>query len=103
MGDRRLVIPVIIGVMVLAVAGFNDLTSAEKENDFFCNPNVDNGHVRCSAIPSIGDRGLFILDSQNKCPIDVSFIIENKMVVTFGNHPDCKFNDGFKLALIIDA
>jgi len=102
MGDRRLVIPIIIGIGILGVTGFYQYTNAETITDFVCTPNVKNGHVNCTSTPTIGDSGLFILDSENRCPIDVIFTLKNKFVVQFQDHPDCKFNEGFRLALTID-
>ena len=95
-------ISVIAGVFVLGVAGFYQFSDAEIETEFVCNPNQKNGHVVCSESPEIGERGLFFIDSKNSCPIDVSFIIENRMVVEFGDSPDCKYNEGLTLALTID-
>jgi len=102
MGYSKLVIPVILGIFVLGAASVYQFSSAEIEPDFLCNPNAKNGHVICSTQPKFGDHGLFILDSKNSCPIDVTFIIQNQMVVEIRDNPDCKFNDGFTLALIID-
>jgi len=95
-------ISVIIGVFVLGVAGFYQYSAAEIQIDFICDPNVKNGHVMCSVPPKMGDHGLFVLDSENSCPIDVTFIIENRMAVEIQDSPDCKFNDGFMLALTMD-
>ena len=89
-------------VFVLGVTGFYQYSNAEIQTDFLCNPNAINGHVICSVPPKVGDHGLFVLDSQNSCRIDVNFIIENQMVVEFRDSSDCKFNDGFILALTID-
>ena len=97
-----LAISVIAGVSLLGVTGFYPYSNAEIQTDFLCNPNAKNGHVICSVLPKVGDHGLFVLDSQNSCPFDVTFIIENQMVVEFRDSSDCKFNDGFILALTID-
>ena len=102
MGDRRLAIPIIIGILVLGVAGLYQYTNADNQTDLVCTPNDQNGHVNCSTIPTMGDHGLLIFDSQNSCPIDVTFTLENKFVVKFSGHPDCKYNDGFTLALTLD-
>ncbi len=102
MGDSRIAIPIILGIVVLGVAGLYQYTNAENHTDFVCTANSQNGHVNCSNPPTIGDSGLFILDSENSCPIDVTFTLENRFVVKFGDHPDCKFNDGFTLALTLD-
>jgi hypothetical protein len=97
-----LTITVIAGIFVLVGVGFYPYSNAEMETDFVCNPNGKNGHVICSVEPKVGDHGLFAFDSKNSCPIDVTFIIENQMVVKFRDSQDCKFNDGFTLALTID-
>jgi len=97
-----LAISIMAGVFVLGVTEFYPYSNAEIQTDFLCNPNAKNGHVICSVPPKVGDHGLFVLDSQNSCPIDVTFIIENLMAVEIRDSPDCKFNDGFILALTID-
>jgi len=97
-----LAISVIAGVFVFGVTGFYQYSNAEIQTDFLCIPNAKNGHVICSVPPKVGEHGLFVLDSQNSCPIDVTFIIETQMVVEIRDSPDCKFNDGFILALTID-
>ena len=102
MGYLLLTIPVIIGILILGNTGVYQYSNAEIQTDFLCNPNAENGHVICSPLPNVGDRGLFVLDSKNSCPIDVTFIIENMMVVVIRDSPDCKFNDGFTLVLTID-
>ena len=102
MGYVILAISVIIGVLVLGIPGIYQYSNAEIQTDFRCNPNAENGHVTCSPSPNVGDRGLFILDSKHSCPIDVTFIIEDLMVVQIRDSPDCKFNDGFTLVLTID-
>ena len=102
MGYVILSILVIIGVFVLGLTGVYNYSDAEIQMDFLCNPNAENGHVICSPSPNVGDHGLFILDSQNSCPIDVTFIMENLMMVEIRDSPNCKFNDGFTLVLTID-
>lgn len=102
MGDRRLAVALIFVIAVLGVTGLYQYTNAEKPNDFVCTPNSQNGHVKCSSLPTTGNHGLFVLDSENSCPIDVTFTLENRFVVKFGDHQDCKFNDGFTLALTLD-
>jgi len=97
-----LAISVMSGVFVLGVTEFYPYSNAEIQTDFLCIPNAKNGHVICSVLPKVGDHGLFVLDSQNSCPFDVTFIIENQMLVEFRDSSDCKFNDGFILALAID-
>jgi len=102
MSDRKLIVSIIIGIAALGIVGFHQYSNAEIQTDFVCTPNAQNGHVNCSSLPKAGDHGLFILDSQNSCPVDVTFTLENRFVVKFGDHPDCKFNDGFTLALTLD-
>ena len=102
MGYVFLTISVIIGILALGITGISQYSNAEIQSDFLCNPNTENGHVMCSPLPNVGDHGLFVLDSKNSCPIDVTFILENMMVVVIRDSPDCKFNDGFTLVLTID-
>ena len=102
MGYVFLTISVIIGIFALGITGISQYSNAEIQTDFLCNPNTENGHVICSPLPNVGDRGLFVLDSKNSCPIDVTFILENMMVVVIRDSPDCKFNNGFTLVLTID-
>ncbi len=102
MGYVVLTISAIIAVFVLGMTGVYQYSNAEIQSDFVCNPNAGNGHVICSPQPNVGDRGLFVLDSKNSCPIDVNLIMGNLMVVQIRDSPDCKFNDGFTLVLTID-
>ncbi len=102
MGYVILSLLVIIGVFVLGLTGVYNYSDAEIQMDFLCNPNAENGHVVCSPSPNVGDHGLFILDSKNSCPIDVTFIIENLMIVEIQDSPNCKFMDGFTLVLTVD-
>jgi hypothetical protein len=102
MGYVILSILAIIGVFVLGLTGVYNYSDAEIQPDFLCNPNANNGHVVCSPSPNVGDHGLFILDSKNSCPIDVTFIIENLMIVEIQDSPNCKFKNGFTLVLTID-
>ena len=102
MGKVILTISVIIGVLVLGIPGINQYSNAEIQTDFICNPNAENGHVICSPSPNVGEYGLLISDSQNSCPIEVTLIMGNLMVVQIRDSPDCKFNDGFTLVLTID-
>ena len=102
MGYVILSILAIIGVFVLGLTGVYNYSDAEIQPDFLCNPNANNGHVVCSPSPNVGDHGLFILDSKNSCPIDVTFIIENLMIVEIQDSPNCKFKGGFTLVLTID-
>ena len=102
MGYAILTISVIIGIFVLGMTGVYQYSNAEIQTDFICNPNAENGHVICSPSPNVGEYGLLISDSQNSCPIEVTLIMGNLMVVQIRDSPDCKFNDGFTLVLTID-
>lgn len=102
MRHLKLSILVILGISVVGVTGVYQFSSAETDSHFICKPNAENGHVICSTQPRLGDHGLFAMDSKNRCPIDVIFIIQNQMVVEFRESPDCKFNDGFTLSLTLD-
>jgi hypothetical protein len=98
----KLEIPIIVGILTLGLTGVYQYSNAEIQPDFICNPNTENGHVICSPSPNVGDHGLLVSDSKNSCPIDVTLIMGNMMVVQIRDSPDCKFNDGFTIVLTID-
>jgi hypothetical protein len=102
MGHTMLAIPVIVVILTLGVTGVYQYSNAEIQPDFICNPNSENGHVVCSPSPNVGDHGLLVSDSNNRCPIDVTLIMGNLMVVQIRDSPDCEFNDGFTIVLTID-
>ena len=102
MGDRRFVILILFVVGVFGVLGVYQYSNAEISDNFVCTPNSQNGHVNCSSPPIVGNQGLFLLNSENSCPIEVTFVLENKFVVIFGDSQDCIYEDGFTLALTLD-
>ena len=101
--DNGLTMLAIIGILIFGATGLYQYANAEDQVDFVCIPNVQNGHAICSSLPSIGEHGLFVFDSENICPIDVSFTLENYVFVTISESPLCKFNDGFSLVLTIET
>ena len=95
-------IPIMVGILGIGLIGVFQFSSAEIEPSFTCTPNTQNGHVFCSDSPKTGERGLFVFGPEANCPMDVNFIIKDRMVVEIQDGPNCEYQDGFVLVLTID-